>query len=151
MDPNQIAEIRELIIQLGKEKTLIISSHIMQEVQAVCDRIVIINRGEIVADGKTSELTENIDNIDKVFIELKNAEVDEVLGLKDNIPEITNINCATKDENLQVEIQYLAKNDIRENIYLQVKKENWILLEMHRKHASLEEIFRNLTSNGGNK
>jgi ABC-2 type transport system ATP-binding protein len=151
LDPNQIAEIRELIIQLGKEKTLIISSHIMQEVQAVCDRIVIINRGEIVADGKTSELTENIDNIDKVFIELKNAEVDEVLGLKDNIPEITNINCATKDENLQVEIQYLAKNDIRENIYLQVKKENWILLEMHRKHASLEEIFRNLTSNGGNK
>lgn len=151
LDPNQIAEIRELIIQLGKEKTLIISSHIMQEVQAVCDRIVIINRGEIVADGKTAELTENIDNIDKISIELKNAEAEDIFGLKETIQGITKISCEAKDDKLQAEIEYLAENDIREDLYLQIKKENWILLEMHRKHASLEEIFRNLTSNGGNK
>ncbi len=151
LDPNQIAEIRELIIQLGKEKTLIISSHIMQEVQAVCDRIVIINRGEIVADGKTAELTENIDNIDKISIELKNAEAEDIFGLKETIQGITKISCEAKDDKLQAEIEYLAENDIREDLYLQIKKEKWILLEMHRKHASLEEIFRNLTSNGGNK
>ena len=84
LDPNQIVEIRGLIKELGKEKTLIISSHILQEVQAVCNRIIIINEGKIVADGSTEELQSAFQNKTKLILEL-NAPENEIIEISNNI------------------------------------------------------------------
>ena len=152
LDPNQIAEIRELIIELGKAKTLIISSHIMQEVQAVCDRIVIIDRGSIVADGKTEELKSSFANRTQLVLEVQNAQAEDLWQIQENIADITELDVIElADSKFKLELEYEAENDIRENLYNYIKAQDWILLEMHRNNISLEDVFRNLTTQGGKK
>jgi len=152
LDPNQIAEIRELIIELGKAKTLIISSHIMQEVQAVCDRIVIIDRGSIVADGKTEELKSSFANRTQLVLEVQNAQAEDLWQIQENIADIAELDVIElADSKFKLELEYEAENDIRENLYNYIKAQDWILLEMHRNNISLEDVFRNLTTQGGKK
>jgi len=152
LDPNQIAEIRELIIELGKAKTLIISSHIMQEVQAVCDRIVIIDRGSIVADGKTEELKSSFANRTQLVLEVQKAQAEDLWQIQENIVDIAELDVIElADSKFKLELEYEAENDIRENLYNYIKAQDWILLEMHRNNISLEDVFRNLTTQGGKK
>jgi ABC-2 type transport system ATP-binding protein len=152
LDPNQIAEIRELIIELGKAKTLIISSHIMQEVQAVCDRIVIIDRGSIVADGKTEELKSSFANRTQLVLEVQKAQAEDLWQIQENIADIAELDVIElADSKFKLELEYEAENDIRENLYNYIKAQDWILLEMHRNNISLEDVFRNLTTQGGKK
>lgn len=149
LDPNQIAEIRDLIIELGKEKTLIISSHILQEVQAVCDRIVIINNGKIVADGATEELKSNFQNKTRLILNLIASEV-EIPEILNNVPEIQLISTTPKaNEEVEVLLEYDINKDKRQEIYQYIKSREWILLEMSRERVSLEDVFRNLTVEGG--
>ncbi|MEA2097011.1 MAG: ATP-binding cassette domain-containing protein [Candidatus Cloacimonadota bacterium] len=151
LDPNQIVEIRELIKELGKEKTLIISSHILQEVQAVCDRIVIINEGKIVADGSTEELQSSFQNKTKLILELVAPE-NEISEISSSIKEITILSIASLNETtFKVEIEYDSANDKRAEIFNFIKSKEWVLLEMHRENISLEAVFRNLTIEGGGK
>jgi len=151
LDPNQIAEIRDLIKELGKEKTLIISTHILQEVQAVCDRIVIINKGKIVADGPTEELKSNFQSKTKVNLELI-AEAEEVTTIKDSIPGIKLLSINKKpDDIVGAVIEYGSGEDKRKEIYNYIKSKDWTLLEMHRDKISLEDVFRNLTIEEGGK
>jgi ABC-2 type transport system ATP-binding protein len=149
LDPNQIAEIRDLIIELGKEKTLIISSHILQEVQAVCDRIVIINNGKIVADGATEELKSNFQNKTRLILNLiaSEREIPEILN---HVPEIQLLSTTPKaNDEVEVLLEYDIKIDKRKEIYEYIKSREWILLEMSRERVSLEDVFRNLTVEGG--
>ncbi|MCD4817807.1 MAG: ATP-binding cassette domain-containing protein [Candidatus Cloacimonetes bacterium] len=149
LDPNQITEIRELIKELGKEKTLIISSHILQEVQAVCDRIIIINNGKIVANGTTDELKSSFQNKTKLHIEVI-ANEDEIPKMLEHINNIDILGITPKEDNIiQVGIEYSSENDKRIEIYEFIKSQKWILLEMHREHISLEAVFRNLTIEDG--
>lgn len=151
LDPNQIAEIRELIKELGKEKTLIISSHFLQEVQAVCDRIVIINKGKIVADGSTEELKSNFQNKTKLNLELI-AKEDEIPSLTENIENISLLSLTPKGNNVvQATIEFDSIEDKRAEIFQHIKSKDWTLLEMHRDHVSLEAVFRNLTIEEGGK
>lgn len=151
LDPNQIVEIRELIKQLGKEKTLIISSHILQEVQAVCNRIVIINEGKIVADGSTAELQSAFQNKTKLILELIAPE-NEIVEISDNIKETSILSISPCNETtFKVEIEFDSNNDKRAEIFNFIKSKEWILLEMHRENISLEAVFRNLTIEGGEK
>jgi len=151
LDPNQIAEIRELIKELGKEKTLIISSHILQEVQAVCDRIVIIHKGKIVADGSTEELKSSFQNKTKLVLELI-AREEEIHSIKENIEDISLLSITPKENEIQqIAIEYASEKDKRIEIYNFIKSKDWVLLEMHREHISLEAVFRNLTIEGGEK
>ena len=148
LDPNQIAEIRELIKELGKDKTLIISSHILQEVQAVCDRIVIINKGKIVADGSTEELKSALSNKTKLNLEIKTT-LEEVQTLGQNITGISIAEISQTEEGIQkVVLEYPDAEDKRAEIFEYIKSKNWTLLEMHRDHVSLEAVFRNLTIEG---
>lgn len=151
LDPNQIVEIRELIKELGKEKTLIISSHILQEVQAVCDRIVIINEGKIVADGSTEELQSAFNNKTKLILELI-APKNEIIEISDNINETSILSISPLNKTtFKVEIEFDSANDIRTEIFNFIKSKNWILLEMRRENISLEAVFRNLTIEGGER
>lgn len=149
LDPNQIIEIRQLIKRLGKEKTLIISSHILQEVQAVCDRIVIINKGKIVADGSTEELQSQSREKTSFHIDLI-AKENQIPKLAENVDDITILSIEKKDDKtFRIKIEFHSSQDKRADIYNFIKTTDWILLEMYRESVSLESVFQALTIEGG--
>ncbi len=149
LDPNQIIEIRNLIRQLGRAKTVILSTHILPEVQATCDRVVIINEGKIVADGTPDQLQQDFQGSELLIIELK-ASVPN--GLEEILPKIKSHNGVVSAEYQPIgdglhrfAVRLNQGNDIRENIFRQAVAEGWVVLEMHRKVTSLEEVFHKLT------
>jgi ABC-2 type transport system ATP-binding protein len=148
LDPNQIAEIRELIIELGKEKTLILCSHILQEVQAVCDRIIIINKGKIAADGSAEQLQSTFQNKMKINLELT-ATPEDIQEMADSLTNIDVLSAKPRGDFLLTELEFDAAVDRRVEIFNYVKKKKWTMLEMHRENVSLEHVFRNLTIEEG--
>jgi len=144
LDPNQIIEIRELIKELGREKTLIISSHILQEIQAVADKIVIINKGQIVGQGTTDELRASNERKAKLNLELVAPE-EEIKKLQDKFPKITALIKSVEDDVVKLELTYPQDIDYRKDVYDFIKKQSWTILGMQRYISSLEDIFRNLT------
>ncbi len=139
LDPNQIVEIRQVIKNIGKEKTVVFSSHIMQEVQAICDRVIIINRGKIVADGTLSELKK--ENKEGQLLTISFAEaINEQLfkGLK-GLVYFKNIG------NYTYEIKASPTADLRAPILEIVSAEKLNLLSLAQKENSLESIFQELT------
>jgi len=146
LDPNQIVEIREIIKHIGKEKTIILSTHILSEAEATCDRIVIINQGKIVADGSARSLKQSGGGETLVSITLKNADINAVKEKLASIEGVVSVSPLEDKEgilNLNINCPYSA--DIREDIYLAVKETDWILLKLHQETQSLESIFRKLT------
>ena len=137
LDPNQLIEIRELIKKIGKEKTIFLSTHIMQEVEAVCDRVIIINNGKIVADKKLKELTE--DNEQVVVVEFDYRV--ETVALQ-RLPQI-------KDEKnpagFVYEITFETSKDMRSVVFDFAHDNGLKILQLHQKHKNLEELFRDLT------
>lgn len=138
LDPNQLVEIRSLIKQLGKNKTVIFSSHIMQEVQAVADRVVIINKGKIVADDATANLQNRMGNESVITVEFKQT-VDR--NLLKAIKGVRNAELKDGRWNLVAE----GQSDIREDIFNFAKDKNLTLLHLNKEEYSLEEVFKQLT------
>ena len=137
LDPNQLVEIRELIRTIGKEKTVMLSTHIMQEVEAICDRVVIINKGEIVADDKASALA-NESNVQTVFVEFDKSVS------KSQLKKITAISKLEATESGWL-IESTETDDLRKLI-AQFAQENQLLaLTLRKEEKSLEELFKNLT------
>lgn len=151
LDPNQIVEIRELIKDLGKEKTVILSSHILQEVQALCDRIVIINRGKIVADGSQASLTEEYSNRARLILQV-DASKEDLTQINGIIPSAKLVSFKPILNNFNEAVfEYTPTNDVRKDIFNYIKEQDWNLIEFHRDYISLEEVFRSLTVEGGNQ
>lgn len=146
LDPNQIVEIREIIKQIGKEKTIIISTHILNEAEATCDRVVIINSGRIVADGSMETLKQSKSGEYLINISLQNTgfkSVEKELGSIDGIVDIVPVD---DDEGiLKVRLTCQSSADLRGNIYRKIKQTDWILVEFCQETKSLENIFRELT------
>ncbi|HEY8401914.1 MAG TPA: gliding motility-associated ABC transporter ATP-binding subunit GldA [Cytophagaceae bacterium] len=140
LDPNQILEIRNLIKSIGKEKTVIFSTHIMQEVQALCDRVVIINRGNIVADSPISELKSLQDN-STILI----AEFDRDIDVS-SITNITGVLNVASIEKGKYEIRCAAGKDVRGEIFRLAAEQGLNLIGLRQEERSLEAIFRDLTS-----
>jgi len=138
LDPNQIVEIRNLISQIGKEKTVILSTHIMQEVEAICDRIIIINQGKIVAD----EQRTNIYKISKSDLLSFIVEFDNQININDlkNIKEVSNVVSVNKTKFI-----FQSNKDIRKTIFDFAVKSDTAVISMQKKEKSLEEIFQELT------
>lgn len=145
LDPNQIIEIRELIKDLGKEKTLIISSHILQEVQAVCSRIIIIKEGAIVADGSTEDLKASMQGKVRLNISFT-GELDLVRELPNAIEDIQLINLEPRGKENHALFEFDSCYDFRPQVYNWFKETDLTLLEMHRDYISLEDVFRQLTN-----
>ncbi len=146
LDPNQIVEIRQIIKKIGRQKTIILSTHILSEAEATCDRIVIINRGKIVADGSTESLKESAGDRKHIHLTLQNADfksVDTLLSKLEAISEVTRI--AESDGLLEVRLACRTAADQRAAIYQQIKQTDWILLDFHQETQTLETIFRELT------
>jgi ABC-2 type transport system ATP-binding protein len=150
LDPNQIVEIRDIIKEIGKTKTVIISTHILSEVEATCDRVVILNQGKIAADGTTESLRQGAGDEYVINVSLKNADLQSVKAELGSIEEITGIAEAhdkkSDDESaIHVKLHCKTSSDLREDIYRKIKQTDWILLEFHHQVQSLENIFRALT------
>ena len=153
LDPNQIVEIRNLIRQLGRAKTVVLSTHILTEVQATCDRVIIINDGGIVADGTLEQLQQDFRGSEKISLELKlpadkivNAMTDIYPKFKE-ISQVESVEYGGQEGNLhKFSIHTVKGSDIREEIFRRAVSEGWVLLEMSRKATSLEEVFRKLTT-----
>ena len=146
LDPNQIVEIRQIIKQIGKEKTIILSTHILSEAEATCDRVVIINRGRIVADGSTESLKESAGHKKNIHLSLQNASfksVETVLSAIDGITGVTRV----EETNNQLDVRLGCRSSIdpRAVIYENIKQTDWVLLDFHQKTKTFETIFRELT------
>jgi ABC-2 type transport system ATP-binding protein len=146
LDPNQIVEIREIIRGIGKEKTIIISTHILSEAEATCDRVVIINRGKIVADGSTETLGQATSQGNLITVALRNADIESVKRELHPIQGIEEIELLEEQADaLEVRIACRRPEDLRAEIYQRIKETDWVLLEFHQQTRSLETIFRSLT------
>jgi ABC-2 type transport system ATP-binding protein len=146
LDPNQIVEIRQIIKQIGKEKTIILSTHILSEAEATCDRVVIINRGKIVADGSTENLKKSAGDKKHIHLTLQNADfksVDSMLSNLEGISSVTRI--AESDSQVDVRLDCRPASDQRATIYQAIKQTDWIVLDFHQETQTLETIFRQLT------
>ncbi|MEJ2660473.1 MAG: ATP-binding cassette domain-containing protein [Desulfobacteraceae bacterium] len=147
LDPNQIVEIREIIRKIGQEKTVILSTHILSEAEATCDRIVIINRGKIIADGSTSDIKAHNGQVEQIRMTLLNADFEAVQSRLQAVPgvrEVQRLNGESSDE-LTVEVICRDRNDRRPDLFAAVKSTDWILIEFRREAKTLETIFRELT------
>lgn len=141
LDPNQLVEIRKLIKQLGKEKTVILSTHIMQEVEAVCDQVVIINKGLIVANDETKNLqAAAIQQVTYV------VEFDQVIQ-KQALLKIDGVIAAQVLADKSWVLQTNTLVDVRKNIFDFAVKNNLVLLSIQKEEEKLEDIFRKLTEN----
>ncbi len=146
LDPNQIIEIRDIIKQIGKEKTVILSTHILSEAEATCDRIVIINKGKIVANDSTQTLKQSASGNNLINISLQNAEFESVKQQLTSINGISDIVQVSNDNSiLNLKLTCMSSADIRGDIYRKVRQTDWILIEMHQETQTLENIFRELT------
>jgi ABC-2 type transport system ATP-binding protein len=147
LDPNQIAEIRGLIKELGKEKTVVLCTHILPEVEATCGRVLIINEGRIVADGSPAQLQSSFQGKEQVHLELKSlsGDVQDKLGKLENVEKVEMIE--SDGGGLKKFTLECSKGvDLREKVFHLAVESGWVLLEMRRERASLEEIFRQLTT-----
>ena len=150
LDPNQIAEIRDIIKEIGKTKTIIISTHILAEVEATCDRVVILNQGKIAADGTTETLRQGARGEYVINISLSGADLESVKTELGSINQVSAIEEALDrkaegEEALHVRLSCTSASDLRADIYRKIKQTDWILLEFHLEVQSLENIFRQLT------
>ena len=140
LDPNQLAEIRTLIRELGKEKTVLLSTHIMQEVEAVCDRVIIINKGKIVADDDTSLLRQQAGDTSVIIVEFDRP------ADKNRLRSIPGVRKAVNTENHIWKLTATAGDDIRPAVFKFAIDEQLTVLSLSRETQSLEGVFRQLTS-----
>jgi ABC-2 type transport system ATP-binding protein len=146
LDPNQIVEIRDLIKELGKEKTVILSTHILQEVEATCNRVIIIDKGAIVADDSTSDLKSAKGKDVRVNCVVSGASFNAIQSALQKIAGVKNVQHIKDEEQLcHVQIVTGLDVDVRPQVFNCIKDNGWILYEMNREYRSLEHVFRELT------
>ncbi|WOK08237.1 ATP-binding cassette domain-containing protein [Imperialibacter roseus] len=144
LDPNQIIEIRKLIKKLGKEKTVILSSHILSEVEATCDRILIINRGRIVADGTSDTLRSQAEGKELLTVKIEAADAD----VKKALLGLASVETVEPVEGKAGFFSVRSKPDVssRKEVFDLCVSKKWYLLEMTGHETKLEDVFRELTN-----
>ncbi|MBN2403656.1 MAG: ATP-binding cassette domain-containing protein [Spirochaetes bacterium] len=151
LDPNQIIEIRKLIKEIGKEKTVILSTHILSEVEATCDRVIIIDKGEIVADNRTAELKASQGTASKISIKAANVDFDSLSSALRNIKGVKDVARGDDKELTSAVILAAADEEIRPEIFKMLSDKGWPLYEMVKETRSLENVFRELTKGGNDE
>jgi ABC-2 type transport system ATP-binding protein len=146
LDPNQIVEIRELIKKIGREKTVILSSHILAEVEATCDRILIINKGKIVADGTSKDLRKQSEGREILKVKIEDGEKNDVFKSLQALSTVGIVDFMKQDVSAY-EIQSKPGISSRKEIFRLCVDKGWTLTEMTPIETKLEDIFRELTMN----
>ena len=143
LDPNQRIEIRKLIQELGKEKTVMVSSHNLDQIKATVDRMIIIDNGELVADGTSDELLKKSKGSITLNLEVKTK--DDMKNIDFNIESVSLIDSIKKDDIYHLTFEYSSSIDAREEIFQFALKNKWVILGMNTTGTSLEDVFRTLT------
>lgn len=146
LDPNQIVEIRELIKNIGKEKTVILSTHILPEVEATCDRILIINKGKIVADGTAATLRKQAQGQQVLHVRIEDGEPGDVFEKLRSLPAVAAVDWLDRAAQ-RLEIQGKPEAILNRDVFQLCVKNRWALTEMVPFETRLEDIFRDLTVN----
>jgi len=147
LDPNQIVEIRSIIREIGREKTVIFSTHILSEAEATCDRVVIIDKGRVAADGTMEELRRQGSGQGRLLLTLQDAVPRDASSRFYDIPGVQEVDWFENDG--LFEFTLTLNTDARAELYQCIKKQDWILLKMQQEFQSLESVFKNLTLGGG--
>jgi len=145
LDPNQIVEIRKLIRELGREKTVILSTHILPEVEATCDRILIINDGKIVADGTSDSLRKQERGHDIIKVKIEDGEKNQIFTAIQELPSVSVVDFIDQQDNL-FEVQGKPKASAQRDIFNLCVENKWVITEMMLLETKLEDVFRNLTT-----
>ncbi len=139
LDPNQLVEIRELIKTIGKEKTIMLSTHIMQEVEAICDRVIIINKGKIVANNNQQAL-DSSPEVQTIYIEFEGAVSSQLLS---KIPGVTTVKALGNGWLIEGN----TDQDLRKNVSKKAQEAGWLIMTLKLEKKSLEAVFKELTKN----
>jgi ABC-2 type transport system ATP-binding protein len=143
LDPNQRVEIRRLIADLGRERTVLLSTHVLPEVQFTCSRLLIINQGRIVADGPVDQLIAQAKGASRISVEATGT------GVADGLAQLSGVGTVEAHESsegrVRVTVIAAGADDLRPRIFELAKAERWTLYELHQEAGSLEDLFRELT------
>jgi ABC-2 type transport system ATP-binding protein len=145
LDPNQRVEIRRLVGNLGKERTVLLSTHVMQEVEATCSRLVILSRGALAAIGSVQDLLANQSGTARYIVEVQGAGVTETLS---GLSGVSGHTVEEVEGRVRVVLEAITEEDLRPKIFSVARDNNWMLWELYRERANLEQVFRDLTSEG---
>jgi ABC-2 type transport system ATP-binding protein len=143
LDPNQRVEIRRLIADLGRERTVLLSTHVLPEVQFTCSRLLIISRGRIVADGPVDQLIARAEGASRIAVEASGTGVAERLAALPGVGAVESHDSG--DHRVRVIVTAAGAEDLRPRIFDLAKAEQWTLYELHQEAGSLEDLFRELT------
>lgn len=149
LDPKQIIEIRKLIKSLGKKHTIILSSHVLSEISATCDRILVISNGKIVADAKTDELSSSTAGEEKLALVVEGAASDIISAIK-NIPAVIRVNKISEKNGSSAKymVEYERDSDVCRDVFNAMARIGCPILDMQSGNETLEEMFLKLTANG---
>ncbi|MGD2121150.1 MAG: ATP-binding cassette domain-containing protein [Gemmatimonadota bacterium] len=145
LDPNQRVEIRRLVADLGKERTVLLCTHVMQEVEATCSRLVILSRGKLVAEGTVQDLLATRSGRARYVVEAEGDGIPEALSL---LPGVSSHRADLVDGRTRVHLEAESGEELRPRISTLAREKEWTLWELHKERASLEDVFRQLTSEG---
>jgi len=145
LDPNQIIEIREIIKRIGKEKTVVLSTHILSEAEATCDRVVIINKGKIVANDSADALKRSAGGQCYINVSLLNSDYESAEGLLGSVQGVLGVERLPETEGVSLRLICNSSPDQRGTIYQKIKATDWTLVKFQRETRSLESVFRELT------
>jgi ABC-2 type transport system ATP-binding protein len=143
LDPNQRLEIRHLISHLGRERTVLLSTHVLSEVRQSCTRLLIINKGKIVADGAVDTLIQSAEGTRQVRVEAKGDRVLEKLG---TVPGVIRVQSDVGTAGVRAVLTVSGDADVRPAIFELAKREGWTLYELFQEQGNLEDLFRQLTT-----
>ena len=147
LDPGQVVEVRELIREIGKERTVLLSTHLLNEAQNICDRLLIINQGKIVAEDTTANLQARLIGAERVIIRVR-GEADELAG---TIQQVKGVQSVETKQDGAVEFEFSSGKDLRPEVAKKVISAGYDLLELRPLGMSLEEIFLELTGSDSKK
>lgn len=152
LDPQQVIDIRNLVRNLGKKHTVILSTHIMQEVQAVCDRIIVINNGKIIADEKTASFNNAVNQNTKYRVKIAGPQKEVLRHLRSLVGVVScELHGEREGDAFSYDIESAPNIDIRKTLFRTLAEKEWPMLGMEAVGMELEEIFLRLVNKGGNK
>jgi ABC-2 type transport system ATP-binding protein len=146
LDPNQRVDIRRLIGDLGRERTVMLSTHVLPEVQHTCSRVIIIDRGRIVADGSVGELVTRAAHGSRLHVEARGADVADRLAALAGVRDVRIDGRAPDEDRVRATLSVSGNRDVRPDVFELAKREGWTLFELHQESGSLEDLFRELTA-----
>ena len=150
LDPNQRVDIRRLVVDLGRERTILLSTHVMQEVEATCSRLIILNRGRLAAEGSVRDLLARRTGAAQYVVEVEGKGTEAEAALVD-LDGVLGHSAEAVDGRVRVSLEVSGEHELRPTIFSLAKERGWTLWELHRERVSLEQVFHDLTQESGER